>query len=314
MKPAACPLCNSEKTAVIADKVRFGRAARVMRCAQCTLVFLDQGSFEFPADFYEHDYHQTYLTHVDPDALDPQKYYDKMVAASQPWFSRINAMLHGNEAVLDVGCSTGHVITGIQAHAGRVCGHEISRKEVAFCRDVLKLDVSDQPLHERFQPATFDYITLIFVLEHIAEPVEFLRYLKKFLKPGGKFLVVVPNIEDALLGWYNIPDFAAFYFCIEHLFYYSPRTIAMLFEKAGLGGAVETVQEYPIANHLNWAYRQRPAETLAARRAEPDIALRAPGPNAVWEALWRDIDARYREFLHTQGMSDRIWCSVGGRE
>lgn len=312
--PASCPLCASTDNACVTSKVRFGRTASVLRCAGCGLVFLDQESFKFPPDFYEREYHQTYLTHVEPDALDPRKYYEKMVAASKPWCERINSLLQKTDVVLDVGCSTGHVITGIREHAGAVFGHELSKKEVAFCRDVLKLDVSDQPLHERFAPATFDYITLMFVLEHIAQPIEFLRHLKRFLKPGGRLIVLVPNVEDALLNFYDIPAFEEFYFCIEHLAYYSPRTISRLFEKAGLDGTIETAQEYPITNHLNWAYRQRPSETLAARRAVPDFALRTPGLEAEWESFWREADARYHEFLGRHGFSDRIWCNVGDIE
>ncbi len=309
--PVLCPLCGSIETRLVTDRLRFDRVAGVMACMSCSLVFLDQKSFEFPRDFYEHDYHQTYLTHVDPDMLNPARHHEKMLKASAPWIDRISARLTGRESVLDVGCSTGHVMVGIRDHAARVCGHELSRKEVEFCRSALELDVSDVPLEQRFEPGTFDYITLIFVLEHIAEPVEFLEHLKRFLKPGGKFIIVVPNILDPLLTLYDIPAFPKFYYCIEHLFYYSPKTMRDLLGKAHLVGDVVPVQEYPIGNHLNWGYRQSPSETLAARRSGPDIQLVNETDLDDWDRFWRQVDSEYKTMLAKKERSDRLWCVVG---
>jgi len=304
--PANCPLCSSAQTTLLTSKVRFNKTAEVRQCERCTLTFLNQSSFKFPTDFYESNYHQTYLTHVEPDALDPEKYYKKMLQATKPWSDRMNRLLTGRE-----GCSTGHFITNIQSRARKVYGHELSTKEVQFCRDHLGQEVSDQPLQQRFEKGTFDYITMIFVLEHIAEPVEFLQHLKKFLKPDGKFVVLVPNVQDALVNFYDIPSFAEFYYCIEHLFYYTPKTITDMFAKAGLRGKVETVQEYPITNHLNWGYRQKPSDTLASRRAVPDIPLRQEHLQARWEAFWLEVDQRYKQLLGEIGYSDRIWAEVG---
>jgi SAM-dependent methyltransferase len=304
-----CPSCGGE-TALLTDQLRFERKARVMRCPKCTLVFLDQKSFSFPKDFYEHDYHQTYLTHVDPEMLNPARHHEKMLAASRPWIDRVRGMLTGNETVLDVGCSTGHTLVGIRDKAAAVYGQELSRAEIAYCRETHKLDVSDAPLETRFAEGTFDYILLMFVLEHIGEPVEFLTNLKRFLKPGGKIVIVVPNVRDPLVQFYDIPAFRNFYFCIEHLYYYSPKTIGEVLAKAGLEGRIDTVQEYPITNHLNWAYRQRPSETLAARRLVPDVPLADEAQLPGWEKFWSQVNDAYRDYLAVGGFGDRVWCEV----
>jgi SAM-dependent methyltransferase len=306
-----CPFCASDDTTLVTDRVRFERTAQVLRCNRCTLVFLDPDSFHFPKDFYQQEYHQTYLTHVDPEMLNPARHHEKMSAASKPWIDRVRQLLTGKETVLDVGCSTGHVLTGIRSSAAHVYGQELSRAEIEYCRGTLGLDVSDTPLHERFKPATFDYILLIFVLEHIGQPVEFLGHLKQFLKANGKFIILVPNIMDPLIQLYRIPAFGEFYFCIEHLFYYSPRTIGDLFAKVGLRGSVETLQEYPITNHLNWGYRQKPSDTLASRRLIPDIALADERKVPAWEQFWGEVNQSYRSFLVREGYGDRIWCQVG---
>lgn len=307
----SCPLCAGASLSLITNKLRFNRSADVYRCLSCGLTFLDQESFKFPAGFYEKEYHQTYLTHVEPAALDPNAYFEKMRRSTKVWADKFSTLLTGNETVLDIGCSTGHFMDLIKAKAGKIYGSELSAKEVEFCRDKLNFDVSSEPLEKRFAPGTFDYITLIYVLEHIAEPQGFLKKIKGFLKPKGKLVILVPNIQDALMSFYDIPEFSAFYYCIEHLFYYSQDTIKLLFDKAGLSGAVEVLQEYPITNHLNWAYRRAPSDTLASRKGLPDVSLKENTDHAGWEVFWEEFNARYREFLRRNGCGDRLWCVVG---
>ena len=71
-----CLCGNSIKDSILlTDKIRFNQRAKILRCNNCSLVYLDQSSIKFPDKFYEKEYHQTYLTHVEPDALDPKKYF-----------------------------------------------------------------------------------------------------------------------------------------------------------------------------------------------------------------------------------------------
>jgi SAM-dependent methyltransferase len=306
---AACPLCGNDDVKLVTRNLRFDKQADVCQCSGCKLVFLDQQSFQLPPDFYEKEYHQSYLTHVEPDALDPKVYFEKMKKVTAPWAKRFAEMLEGDEVVLDMGCSTGHFMDLIKDKTKAIYGHDLNANEVNFCKDELGLDVSNVPLAERFREETFDYITLIFVLEHIADPIYFLNHLKKFLKPGGKLLIVVPNISDPLVSLYDIPEFSSFYYCIEHLFYYNCKTITSLFEKSGLKGEVEAVQEYPLTNHMNWAYRRKPSDSMAARKGIPDVDV--GGENEAWKELWQKFDADYRIFLAENGYADRLWCLIG---
>ncbi|MBW1740217.1 MAG: class I SAM-dependent methyltransferase [Deltaproteobacteria bacterium] len=309
-----CPLCKEDNLKLISRKVRFNNNADVYCCQGCSLIFLDQGSFKYPKDFYEKEYHQTYITHVEPEALDPEAYFKKMLKSTKIWADKVNKMLTGKETVLDVGCSTGHFLELIRDKAKAVYGYELNKKEVSFCRESLGLDVSDEPLEKRFDKGTFDFITMIYVLEHIAEPVDFLNHVKQFLKSDGKLIVLVPNAKDPLVNFYDIPEFKLFYFCIEHLFYFTPKTLKVVFELAQLDGSIKTLQEYPLANHLNWGFRCKPTDTLASRSGLPDIKLQESALSAEWKKLWESFDIRYKEFLAKNGYGDRLWAVVGGKE
>lgn len=314
VKKVVCPLCSSNNLELITDKVRFGYKADVYNCKRCGLTFLDQNSFSFPKDFYMKHYHQTYLTHVEPDALNPQAYYEKMKKSTKIWADKFMDILTGEENVLDLGCSTGHFIDLVKEKTKKIYGYDLNKKEVDFCRKVLKLDVFDEPLEDRFREGTFDYITMIYVLEHIAEPKEFINSVKRFLKPNGKLVILVPNSQDALVNLYDIPEFRSFYYCIEHLFYYNPKTIQRLFNEVGLEGDIEVVQEYPLTNHLNWAYRRAPSDTLASRKGVPDVPLADNRPMDAWNKLWEEFNQLYKVFLKKNGFADRLWCVVGSNK
>tara|TARA_B110000444_G_scaffold90697_1_gene85708 strand:+ start:49591 stop:50532 length:942 start_codon:yes stop_codon:yes gene_type:complete len=310
-----CPLCHSKKTEVFTKQIRFDLDATIYKCTECTLTYLDQQSYNFSENFYETEYHQTYLTHIDPDILDPQIHYNKMIKASSFWIEKIKSLLTRNDNVLDVGCSTGHLLSSIRNSANNIAGSELNHKEIDFCKNVLSLDVSSKPLDERFEEKYFDVITLNFVLEHIGEPISFLKNLKRFLKDDGKIIIVVPNIHDPLLSLYNIDEFKKFYFCIEHLFYYSEKTLNDVMRKAGFKTEIECIQEYPISNHLNWIYNQKPSETLNARKISPHINIKEDNKQDLekWENLWIDINSKYNAHLKNNGFTDRLWC-IGKNE
>jgi len=306
-----CPLCKGTATELITSKVRFGLDADVHVCRECSLVFMDQTSYDFPEDFYKGQYHQTYLTHVEPDALNPRAYYDKMVKSTAPWVERIIPMLKGDENLLDMGCSTGHVMQALKPYAGKVFGNDLNEKEIAFCTGELGLDVSAEPLGNRFPEHSLDVIVMLFVLEHIADPVDFLQYLKRFLKPDGKIVVLVPGITDPLVKLYDIPEFRSFYYCIEHLYYFNENTLSMVFDQAGFVGTIETLQEYPLANHINWSFLRKPSDTLAARKGLPSMELMDGVPEEAWAELWSRFNAMYKQFLAENGYGDRLWAVVG---
>jgi len=59
---------------------------------------------------------------------------------------------------------------------------------IAFVGDILDAT---------FRPASFDVITRFHVFEHIYKPCVVLSKVFEWLKPGGIFYVLVPNINSA---------------------------------------------------------------------------------------------------------------------
>jgi 2-polyprenyl-3-methyl-5-hydroxy-6-metoxy-1,4-benzoquinol methylase len=303
-----CPICKSKKVNLITNKLRFDKEAKVNICMYCSLVYLDQDSFSLPKNFYETEYHQTYLSHIDPEIMNPEKHYIKMKSASSIWANKIKDMLSGQEILLDFGCSTGHLITEIKDKTKSIFGHELSKKEVEFCQTNLGLDVDSKPLQERFSFEYFDVITMVFVLEHIGKPLELLEEIKKFLKKEGRLIIIVPNIMDPLVNFYKLDDFRKFYFCIEHLFYYSKITLENILNMSGYNTSTEIIQEYPITNHLSWIYKNKPQDAIASRSVTPLVEIQDHNLQDDWCILWNDFNNRYKDLISKHGYGDRLFC------
>jgi SAM-dependent methyltransferase len=98
--------------------------------------------------------------------------------------------------LLDIGCSNGNLLK--TAHGVRpgweLFGSEISdhcKKEVLALPGVRDFYVG----REIKYPSRYDLITMSHVLEHVQDPIAFLRPLSQRLTPSGRLVILVPNIR-----------------------------------------------------------------------------------------------------------------------
>jgi 2-polyprenyl-3-methyl-5-hydroxy-6-metoxy-1,4-benzoquinol methylase len=106
--------------------------------------------------------------------------------------------------ILDVGCASGLFLSLAQNAGWHVVGLEPSEALFQKAEVVLKgrgevyrmtLEQADLP------PATFDAVTLWDVLEHVADPLFFLRTCRCLLKPSGHLFINVPNLDSKEARW-----------------------------------------------------------------------------------------------------------------
>ncbi|RIH66011.1 class I SAM-dependent methyltransferase [Mariniphaga sediminis] len=95
---------------------------------------------------------------------------------------------------LDLGCKA----TGVDISCGRIelaktffASHPNKNNIELICEDIYKTDL---------QGKTFDLIVMRDVIEHIPDQEKFMGYVKKFLKPGGKFFLAFPPWQNPFGG------------------------------------------------------------------------------------------------------------------
>lgn len=87
---------------------------------------------------------------------------------------------------------------------------------------------------------------MIHVLDHLLEPLAFLRQVHAKLAPGGTLMIVTHN-ERSLLRRVMGLKFPPF--CLQHPELYNPRSIKMLLERAGYSGSEvkRSTNYFPVA-------------------------------------------------------------------
>lgn len=107
-------------------------------------------------------------------------------------------VLAGPRRVLEVGCGRGEFLERVEKVAGAVAvGLEINEAAAVEAREQGR--VVDSRSLEDFavlNEGGFDAVCLFQVLEHIADPVPFLLACLRCLKPGGKLVIAVPNMDS----------------------------------------------------------------------------------------------------------------------
>lgn len=152
----------------------------------------------------------------------------------------MRAMMPSNVRVLDVGCGTGAVtLIANTGHANTVTGIEPNAQRAALARS-RGLDVRVGLLDDAFcqDGDMFDVVMSSDVMEHTANPGEFLQLMRRVVKPDGLLLISVPNVAHwtvrlkLLLGRFDYEPTGIM--DATHLRWFTARSLAHLLEQNDL--------------------------------------------------------------------------------
>jgi len=99
---------------------------------------------------------------------------------------------------LDVGCGAGLLAEPLARLGASVCGIDAAPENIAAARlhaegQGLAIDYRAGELAEQARGETFDLVTAMEVVEHVADPAAFVAGLASVLAPGGLLLMSTPN-------------------------------------------------------------------------------------------------------------------------
>lgn len=133
---------------------------------------------------------------------------------------------------LDIGAGAGLLVSLARARGIDADGVEPSRALVEAGGRLYGIQLHQGVFpHPDIQNRRFDIISLVDVIEHVADPVGLLRACREALAPGGIVVVVTPDVSSLaarVLGprWWH--------FRLAHVGYFNRRTLAKSAERAGL--------------------------------------------------------------------------------
>jgi SAM-dependent methyltransferase len=161
---------------------RPGEHGDLFRCREC-------GTVQQPSLPAGGELHELYRSMEDDAYLDEEQ---GRRATSRRLLDLIGRYVPAGR-LLEVGCGHGLLLDEARRRGYEVRGVELSASAAAYARDVLELDVREEPL-EAVQPGEgFAAIVMADVIEHLDDPLEALDRCRDLLAPGGVLCVVTPD-------------------------------------------------------------------------------------------------------------------------
>jgi SAM-dependent methyltransferase len=285
-------LCGSAESSLVQTGLRFEPSGEVRRCAECGLVYQwPQPSAEELDRYYAEAYRSDY---EEPPLPDRQR-GDMPDALAR--IERLRPLLGEAVTLLEVGTGSGAFIESVVPYVGRVTGFELEDEARSWLRSRGLAPRIVAGLEElEAEDARFDLVVLFHVLEHVTDPVASLVRLRRLVAPGGRIVLEVPSVDDALVSLYDVPSYGPFYFQKAHLWYFSRSSLTGVLARAGLAAQISGVQRYDLSNHLRWLETGEPGgmhyydDVLApaAREAYAESLVAAGRADTLWAVASSD--------------------------
>lgn len=227
-----CPLCGFSQY----KEVFLYHSFRYVRCPECSLIWMNpQLKSKVEVDDYEDidwpAYHR-FILHF------RYRQFERDVALIKKFWP------HGGH-LLDIGTGTGEFLEVASKHGFIVLGIEPSKRaseRASKLGQVLQGEFETLSLQEN----SFDVITLWSVLEHVAQPVDFLHKACRLLKKNGLLALRVPlssSLINFLCLWaykwsghkiaWPLRQFYQLDWHSRHYFVFSETSLFLLLKKTG---------------------------------------------------------------------------------
>jgi 2-polyprenyl-3-methyl-5-hydroxy-6-metoxy-1,4-benzoquinol methylase len=152
-----------------------------------------------------------------------------------------------NDKVIDVGCGQGIFIKKINGIASRIVGIEYNQQALNIGKENGLEVFGDEEDLSHFR-GKMDIVFCFHVLEHVKDPIEFMKYLCIFLVDGGKIGLSVPNMNGPVKytdpNKWNMPP--------HHATRWNINSLEKLANKLGL--KIESIKYEPLSYDSSYYY------------------------------------------------------------
>lgn len=217
MNAAPCPNCRKEEF----EKFRFN----LLQCRSCLLIL--------NPDLWDRDKAQ---------AAGEEWFEDEYVPVTSFWveyfeslnnnrtWKRISQVIDTKRAlkVFEVGVGSGSCLNFFKKKGMSVSGCDSSKSVCEYVKKEYDIAVHHGVPGSPELQSENDIIIVNHMLEHVGDPIEFLRLLARYLRSDGVIHIAVPNVicwEAGLPGWNAYEPY--------HFLYFSPSTLGEIIGKAG---------------------------------------------------------------------------------
>src|SRR5574341_948256 len=256
-----CKICSSSDLTIAYDgSIRIGKFGhlsnmnvQIVQCSACGSQALPSLSDD-KSQFYESD---AYRKEVDGNS-DVQDYFRLHDEEQIKHFNIAGTAIFRNKILADIGCGAGSFLDYVK----NVCIKTIAIEPSSLFRE--SLEKRGYTVYPYAIEAVSDYkekvdIAVSFsVLEHVEDPLRFLREIHSLISADGKLIISTPNADDLLLE--VIPEvYKPFFYRKAHLWYFNRKSLNYLLVAAGFKDiSITAFHRFGVGNFLTWVRDKAP--------------------------------------------------------
>ena len=220
-----CPICNSTEF----TKIFNFKDKNYLVCKRCSSAVFSPVPSEQEIDEFYKNYvtYKSGLTEYMTEAT-----YPAFVSNLEYTLSDLGQPLKNDKiSLVDVGCGNGFFLKYLSEKYPNITiqGVDLSKECVESCK-ARGLNVTIGDIFSLDQEKKYDFISLFHVIEHVKNPVEWIRRINQQLNKGGHFIIETPVYgivaESFAENWrYFMP--------VEHLQLFSKNALLELLKAEG---------------------------------------------------------------------------------
>ena len=226
----SCPICNSPGKPY---REVDGYPSLLCRCCRHIFVVTEGMTFGQAQSLYDYDFYRNYMSGMGYH----EAFHRGLEANFRKKVELISEYVPKGGSILEVGSGPGYFAAMLEEAGYDVVAVELNKAALKYAEDhgvpfrnfrCEDISLSDHSLATR----RFDAVLSWAVIEHVPDPVAYLRLLKKQLKPSGLLLFdtglttpLIRFIDRGYTSWLSPP---------HHLHVFSDRSIRLALNRAGL--------------------------------------------------------------------------------
>jgi 2-polyprenyl-3-methyl-5-hydroxy-6-metoxy-1,4-benzoquinol methylase len=221
-------LCGAHADKMVAEVDRYGFVITTVICLSCGLVRSDPYYTEDTLrKFYNNEYRQIYVG----EERCSEDFFNQQQDFGDKIYSYVSDLLPkaGNTTVYEIGCGAGGILKAFMDRGFSTVGTDFGREYLDYGRSQ-GLNLIEGSQQELCSFGQADVIIMNHVLEHIKDPVSYLRMLKPMLKSDGLLYVAVPGIH-VIPRWYS--GDILMYLQNAHAYHFTVNTLRYVLSLAG---------------------------------------------------------------------------------
>lgn len=253
-----CNLCQSTKVSLSHSTIREGKG-QIYKCVNCSVNYLrNQNRINYNKDYGTKLYDKSWGI-------------DKQIEVRSKTLENVTKELiqiikkEKFKKVLELGSGCGSTLIDISKKNLKI---ELSSLEQNKLYNSNLKKYIDIKIHTSANKLTekYDFIYGIHFIEHLNNPIEFLKKIRLHLKRNGLLFLITPNHDDFYMN--ILPNdkkdsYKSFIYHLAHPFYYNIDSINFLLNKSGFKNiSTFTDQDYPITNFIHWYSNGKPNKNI----------------------------------------------------